>query len=280
VTTVRTLTATRYVQPLREGGSLPAIVETDDGALYVAKFRGAGQGAKALIAELLVGALASAGGLPMPALAVIDVPDEFGRSEPDPEIQDLLRASRGLNIGLGYLDGAFNFDLSAAGDLMPPGFASQLVWFDAFVTNPDRTARNANLMVWQRSPWLIDHGAAIYAHHAWWPASEMAARAGTPFSRVQDHLLLPLADDLDGVDALMQSRITPAVIDEAVDALPDALLGDPLSGYGTRALDEARANYRTYLSARLAASSVWVADAIAVRERVLQQPRVAVKARR
>lgn len=276
---LRTVTATRYVQPLREGGSLPAIVEADDGALYVVKFRGAGQGAKALLAELLVGQLAIDAELPMPVLAIVDIPEQFGRSEPDPEIQDLLRASRGMNVGLRYMDGAFNFDLAAAGDLLPAHFASRLVWFDAFVTNPDRTARNTNLMIWHRVPWLIDHGAAIYAHHAWWPFAEVAKRATTPFSRLHEHILLPLADDLPGADAYMTSRITPEAIEAAVDQLPDALLGDPVSGY-TMPLTEARANYREYLTARRAASAAWIDDAVAVRERVLQQPKLALEARR
>ena len=160
------VTATRYVQPLREGGSLPAVVDTDDG-LYVVKFRGAGQGPKALVAELLVGLIARLLGLPVPPLALVDLPAPFGRSEPDPEIQDLLRASHGVNVGLRYLDGAFNFDCTAAADLVTAEFASRLVWLDALVTNPDRTHRNPNLLAWQRRLWLIDHGAALYAHHDW-----------------------------------------------------------------------------------------------------------------
>jgi hypothetical protein len=156
---VRTLTATRYVQPLREGGSLPAVVETEDGALYVVKFRGAGHGAKALVAELVTGLTAAALGLPTPEMVLIDVPSPFGRSEPDPEIQDILRGSQGVNVGLRYLDGAFNFDAGAAGDLVTADFATRLVWLDALVTNPDRSHRNPNLLVWRRSPWLIDHGA-------------------------------------------------------------------------------------------------------------------------
>src|SRR5262245_42677121 len=159
--------ATRYVQPLREGGSLPAVVDTADGGLFVVKFRGAGQGAKALIAELIVGRLAQAIGLPVPALAIVELSDAFGRSEPDPEIQDILRGGEGVNVGLRYLDGAFNFDAAAAGDLVPVELATRLVWFDALVTNVDRTPRNPNMLVWRRSPWLIDHGGALYAHHDW-----------------------------------------------------------------------------------------------------------------
>jgi hypothetical protein len=166
VTDLLRTTARRYVQPLREGGSLPAIVDTADG-LFVVKFRGAGQGARALVAELIVGQIALALGLPVPALAIVDLPEEFGRSEPDPEIQDLLRASHGENVGLAFLDGAFNFETHAAGDLVTDDFASRVVWLDAFCTNPDRTHRNPNLLIWNRKPWLIDHGAALYAHHNW-----------------------------------------------------------------------------------------------------------------
>src|SRR5919204_1503955 len=158
------VTATRYVQPLREGGSLPAVVDTEDG-LYVVKFRGAGQGPKALVAELIVGLLAERLDRPVPQLALVHLPAAFGGSEPDPEIQDLLRGSHGLNVGLRYLDGAFNFDPAAAGDVITSGFAARVVWLDALVTNPDRTHRNPNLLVWDRRPWLIDHGAALYVHH-------------------------------------------------------------------------------------------------------------------
>src|SRR3712207_636442 len=142
-------------QPLREGGSLPAVVDTDAGGLFVVKFRGAGQGAKALIAELIVGLLARSAGLPIPELALVDVPPPFGRSEPDPEIQDILTGSHGINVGLRYLDGAFNFDGSAARDLITPELAARVVWFDAFLTNPDRTHRNPNILIWARRPWLI-----------------------------------------------------------------------------------------------------------------------------
>src|SRR5215212_154607 len=176
-----TYTATRYVQPLREGGSLPAVVETE-GGLFVVKFRGAGQGAKVLVAELVVGLLADALGFPVPELAVVQVPPPFGRSEPDPEIQDILRKSHGANVGLRYLDGAFNFDGMAAGELVSPRLASELVWFDALVTNPDRTHRNPNLLVWDRRPWLIDHGAALYAHHDW--ASVDDARTRSSFAMI------------------------------------------------------------------------------------------------
>src|ERR1700738_813276 len=167
VPTLPTFSATRYVQPLREGGSPPAVVDTDAGGLFVVKFRGAGQGAKVLVAELIVGGLAMRLGLPTPDLALVDVSSRFGRSEPDPEIQELLRRSHGTNVGLRYLDGAFNFDLSAAGDLVTPELAARIVWLDPLHTKPARTARNPNMLVWERGLWLIDHGAALYAHHDW-----------------------------------------------------------------------------------------------------------------
>src|SRR5437773_11403859 len=161
-----TLAALRYVQPLREGGSLPAIVDTDDG-LFVVKFRGAGQGPRALVAELIAGLLARELGLPVPDLALVDVDAVFGRTEPDPEIQDLLRASHGINVGMRYLDSAFNYDGLAACEFIDDAFAADVVWFDALLTNPDRTHRNPNLMICNRKAYLIDHGAALYAHHDW-----------------------------------------------------------------------------------------------------------------
>src|SRR3954471_17656917 len=175
--------ALRYVQPLREGGSLPAIVDTEAG-LFVVKFRGAGQGPKALIAELIVGLLAQRLGFPVPDPALIQVAPAFGRAEPDPENQEILPGSHGINVGARYLDGAFNFDPHAAGEYIPPSLASELVWFDGYTTNPDRTHRNPNILIWQRKPWLIDHGAAIYAHHSW--ATVDAERTRTAFPLIKD----------------------------------------------------------------------------------------------
>ncbi|HEX8832056.1 MAG TPA: HipA family kinase, partial [Longimicrobium sp.] len=195
---ITTHTATRYLQPLREGGSLPAIVDTEDGGRFVVKFRGAGQGAKVLVAELIVGLLAGELGFAVPELALIEVPPEFGRSEPDPEIQELLQKSHGINVGLRYLDGAFNFDGYAAGDLVDDRFASDLVWLDALVTNPDRTHRNPNLLLWERRPWLIDHGAALYAHYDWKTVDE--ARTKTPFPLTKQHVLLRRATELEAAD--------------------------------------------------------------------------------
>lgn len=215
-------TATRYVQPLREGGSLPAVLDTQCGGLFVTKFRGAGQGVKALIGELIVGTLARAAELPTPDLALIAVPSSFGRSEPDPEIQDLLRASHGINVGLRYLDGAFNFDPAAAGGLISPELAARIVWLDAFVTNPDRTHRNSNLLVWNRQPWLIDHGAALYAHHDWQSVDD--ARTRTPFPFIRDHVLLTRSADLERADASITSTfLSGSVIRDAVAVGPLAL---------------------------------------------------------
>ena len=213
--------ATRYVQPLREGGSLPAVVETEHDGLFVVKFRGAGQGAKVLVAELIVGLLAQHLELPVPELALVEVSDRFGRSEPDPEIQELLRRSHGTTVGARDLEGAFNFDGGAAGDLVSPELAARVVWLDAFTTNPDRTPHNPNLLVWRRLPWLIDHGAALYAHHDWGSVDE--ARTVTSFPLIRSHVLLPAAGDLAAADAACAARLSPDVIAAVVEAVPDDL---------------------------------------------------------
>src|SRR5260370_21793466 len=189
--------ATRYVQPLREGGSLPAVVDTAAGGLFVVKFRGAGQGPKALIAELVVGRLAEALDLPMPELAIVELSAAFGRTEADPEIQDILRGSQGVNVGLRYLDGAFNFDATAAGELISADFPTRLVWLDALLTHPDRRHPHPNLLVWRRSPWLIDHGGALYAHPGWATVDE--ARARPPLAPHRPHVLLRPAGGLRAV---------------------------------------------------------------------------------
>jgi hypothetical protein len=273
-----TYTATRYVQPLREGGSLPAIVDTHEGGLYVVKFRGAGQGPKALVAELVVGMLAGELGLPVPDLAIIDVPPPFGMSEPDPEIQDLLKASHGVNVGLRYLDGAFNFDSAAAGDLLSEDFAARVVWLDAFVTNVDRTHRNPNLLLWERRPWLIDHGAALYAHHDWARTDE--ARARTPFPMIKSHVLLARAADPATVDEELAAALAGDAIDRILAQVPDVLLaGDATTGEFASA-DEARDRYREYLRGRLAAPRAFVQAASEAREQVLREPPRRLQARR
>lgn len=259
--TIARHTASRYVQPLREGGSLPAVVDTEEDGLYVVKFRGAGQGARVLVAELIVGGLAARLGLPTPNLALIDVSARFGRSEPDPEIQDLLRRSHGLNVGMRYLEGAFNFDPSAAGNLVSPELAARIVWLDALTTNPDRTYRNPNLMIWQRAPWLIDHGAALYAHHDW--SSVDDARTRTPFQLIRSHVLLAGAGSLEEADAMSAPLLSDDVIADVVAGVPDDLLLDPVSADGEfNSADEARARYARYVSERLTARSVWLTAAV------------------
>ena len=272
------VTATRYVQPLREGGSLPAVVETESGDLFVVKFRGAGQGAKALVAELIAGLLARALGLPTPELAIVDVPPPFGRSEPDPEIQDLLRASHGINVGARYLDGAFNFDPGAAGELVSAELAARIVWFDAFLTNPDRTHRNPNILVWKRQPWLIDHGAALYAHHDWRSVDE--ARTRSAFPLIQQHVLLAQSGNVDVADAEMVARLSRDMIDDVLAALPDALLTAPPADAGSPSADTVRERYRSYLLTRLEGPRDFVGAAIAARERLLREPPRPFSARR
>ena len=263
------LAASRYVQPLREGGSLPAVVDTEEDGLYVVKFRGAGQGAKVLVAELIVGGLAAQLGLPTPDLALVDISPRFGRSEPDPEIQELLRRSHGTNVGMRYLEGAFNFDPSAAGNLISAELAARVVWLDSLTTNPDRTHRNPNLMIWRSEPWLIDHGAALYAHHDW--SSVDAARTRTPFQLVRSHVLLAGAGSLAEADAASAPLLSDDVITDVVAAVPDDLLMDAESGSGDfSSAETARERYGRYLSERLAARSVWLAAA----EEAQQQLRI------
>jgi len=271
-------TATRYLQPLREGGSLPAVVDTEGGGLFVVKFRGAGQGPKVLIAELIVGLLAKAAALPAPELAIVEILPAFGRSEPDPEIQEILGKSHGVNVGLRYLDGAFNFDASAAGEYVSPELATRLVWFDAFVTNPDRTHRNPNLLVWQKGAWLIDHGAALYAHHDW--PSVDAARTASPFPLIKSHVLLEHSGDLAAIDDDMRKRLTPDVIDATLAKVPDALLTDPVNAGEFATGSDARRRYREYLLARLAASNAFVSAAVAARDTARSEPKRRLQARR
>ncbi len=254
---MRTVNATRYVTPLREGGSLPAIIEADDDGMYVLKFRGAGQGTKALIAELLAGELARTAGLPVPELVFVALDPEIAKTEPDPEIQDLIRASGGLNLGLDYLPGSVMFDPVAekpASDL-----ASRIVWFDAYVTNIDRTPRNANLLMWHRKLWLIDHGAALYFHHSW---TDMDRRPKDPFALIKDHILLPFASALEAVDGPMTTTITENAIREIVGWIPDDwMYGD--SSFPTTT--ENREAYVKYLLRRLEEPRYFFEEAIRAR---------------
>ncbi len=237
---MRRVAATRYVTPLREGGSLPALVEADDDGLYVLKFRGAGQGPKALVAEVVVGELARALGLPVPELALVELDATIGRAEPDPEIQDLLLASDGLNLGVDFLPGALPFN-PAAGPDPDPGFAADVVWLDALVTNVDRTAQNPNLLWWHNRLWLIDHGAALYFHHAEETDPEHARGR---FEAVRDHVLLPYASSIADADGRLASHVTGELLERVVSAVPAEWLG-PDDGsvyvdYLVRRLEEPR----------------------------------------
>jgi len=255
------------------------VVDTEAGELFVVKFRGAGQGAKTLIAELIVGGLARVLDLPTPDLAIVHISDRFGRSEPDPEIQELLRRSHGVNVGLRYLDGAFNFEPSAASELIGADLAASIVWLDAFTTNPDRTHRNPNLMIWERRPWLIDHGAALYAHHDWSSVDDVRARS--PFPLIRSHVLLASAGDLTAADARAIPRLTAPVITEVVAAVPDQLLMDSVAGPSDfPGPDEARARYVAYLTARLADPRAWLSEAITAQQQLRSEEPQHLKARR
>jgi hypothetical protein len=255
--TPRTVKATRYVTPLREGGSLPAIVEADDDGLYVLKFRGAGQGPKALIAELLAGELARALGLPVPEIVFVEVAAELARTEPDPEIQDLIRASAGLNLALDYLPGSVTFDPVA--ETVEAELASAVVWFDAFVTNVDRTARNTNMLMWHRRLWLIDHGAALYFHHNW---ENYLARSRSAFPQIKEHVLLSRASALEEADARLSAAVTPALISGLLAPVPSEwLTAEPRFADA----EEARAAYAGYLLARIEAPRDFVREAVNAR---------------
>jgi hypothetical protein len=251
---VKTVAAVRYVTPLRQGSSLPAIVEAGDGREYVMKFAGAGQGRKALIAELVAGEIGRRLGLNVPELALMTLDPELGPSEPDPEIFDLLRSSIGLNLGLLYLSQAFEYS-----ELLQPPIAEQtassIVWFDAFVTNVDRTPRNTNLLVWQKHVWLIDHGACLYFHHDW---NGFLDKSQSPFSLIKDHVLLRFAGALAQADDRSRQLLTHDVIDNIIGQVPDEwLAGDaPFASPG-----EHRQAYTTYLNRRLAASNLFLQEA-------------------
>jgi len=254
---LRNVEVTRYVTPLREGGSLPAIVEADDGFLYVLKFRGAGQGIKALIAELVGGELARYLGLRVPEIVFAAVDPAFGRSEPDEEIQDLLKASAGLNLALHYLSGAISFD--PAVNRVDPLTASRIVWLDAFLMNVDRTVRNTNLLMWHKELWLIDHGAALYFHHSW---SNWLEQSQKPFVHVKDHVLLPWATQLQQADKEIRSRLNSQVLEAIVAAIPAAWL---VSETWPDA-DANRAVYNAFLESRLQHSETFLNEALHARK--------------
>ncbi len=253
----RTVTATRYVTPLHEGGSLPAIIEADDAGLYVLKFRGAGQGPRVLIAELIAGEIARELGLPVPEIVFVELDADLARTEPDPEIQDLIKNSAGLNIALDYLPGSVMFDPVVVKPAA--ALASDIVWFDAYVTNVDRTVRNANMLMWHRRLTLIDHGAALYFHHSW---DNYLERSLDAFHRIKEHILLPFAAGLRESDARLSACLTPAKIGNIVAMVPDAWLSGP-SPFNSR--EEWRSAYVQYLVRRLTEPHLFVEEAIRAR---------------
>lgn len=249
---LRTVTATEYVTPLREGGSLPAIVAGDDDGTYVVKFRGAGQGVKALIAEVVSGEIARALGLPVPEIVLVELDPRMAKTEPDPEIQDLLRKSEGLNVGIDYLPGSMTFDpLVNVPIQKKESLASAIVWFDALVTNVDRTAKNTNLLVWHRALWMIDHGATLIFHHSWDGFLEAARK---PFVHIRDHVLLPWATELAVVDRELAAMLTAEVIERVVALVPEAW-----------ADEKDRSAYRDYFERRLESPREWMEDAARAR---------------
>jgi hypothetical protein len=250
---LRTVNVIRYVTPLREGGSLPAIAEADDDFLYVLKFRGAGQGPKALIAELIGGEIARSLGLKVPEIVFANLDEGFGRTEPDEEIQDLLKASTGMNLALHYLSGSITFDPAIT--FFDSKLASKIVWLDCLLTNVDRTPRNTNMLSWNKELWLIDHGAALYFHHSWNNWQEQAKR---PFVQIKDHVLLPQAALLDEVDAEFRSVLDAKRIKSIVDLIPDTWLAD---GHPFNSAGECRQAYAEFLLTRIEHSEVFIKEA-------------------
>lgn len=252
-TTLRSVNVTRYITPLREGGSLPALAEADDDFKYVLKFRGAGHGVKALIAEFLGGQLARFLGLPVPELVFATLDEAFGRTEGDEEIQDLLQGSQGLNLGLHFLSGALTYD--AAVNDCDALLASKIVWLDAFITNVDRTFKNTNLLIWKKELWLIDHGAALYFHHSW---DNWETTALTPFALIKDHVLLPKATRLEEVNVEFTTKLNDTIIREIVNQIPnDWLLWEDQAITAT----EIKEVYFQFLSIRLANASIFLKQA-------------------
>jgi hypothetical protein len=248
-TVLRRVTATRYVAPLREGGSLPGLVEADDDGLYVVKFRGAGQGPKSLIAELLAGRLGLALALPIPELVLVDLDPALGRAEPDPEIQDLIGASAGVNAGLDFLPGALAYG-PGCGFTVAPELAAEVIWFDALLANVDRTPRNPNLVLWHSRLWLIDHGAALYHQHG--REFDPARDARRPFPVIRDHVLMPCAGSISEADARLAPRIERGLVERLASEIPEAWL---VAGAPTRG------DYVDYLMARLEPPRRFAAEA-------------------
>jgi len=259
---LRTITATRYVTPLREGGSLPAIVEADDDGLYVLKFRGAGQGLKALIAELVAGEIARALLLPVPEIVLMEVDPMLGRSEPDFEIYALIKASGGLNLALDFLPGALPFDALDA-PILEPLLASSIVWFDAYMTNVDSTPRNTNMLWWHRRLMLIDHGAALYFHHV---NTNYMERSRLPFSTIKNHVLLPVASALSEADQHLKTHLSATTLQNIMNQIPDSWLGNTPEFADP---DAHRTAYLDYLLDRLAHSHIFVEEALRARDQLI-----------
>ena len=259
---LRTVQATRYVVPLREGGSLPAIVEADDLGLYVVKFRGAGQGILALIAELLAGEIGRALGLRVPEIVLVEIDPALGRNEPDYEIRQLLKASPGMNLGLDYLPGSTTFD-PAARDTAPADEASTIVWFDAFTQNIDRTPRNANLLVWHRKLYPIDHGAALFFHHDW---ATREKKIAAPFKEIEQHILLPWAKEIPAAARAAHERLGEDVLRGIVDLIPESWLASIPSAVSPA---ERRAGYLEFFTRRLEASAAFEEEAIGAHARLV-----------
>lgn len=258
---MRTAQATRYVTPLREGGSLPGLMEADDDGLYVVKYRGAGQGSRALVAELIGGEIARALGLPVPEIVFIELDPALGRNEPDYEIRSLILGSAGRNLGIDFLPGSLPYS-AAAPTPLDPDLASSIVWLDAYITNIDRTARNTNMLIWARRLWLIDHGAALYFHYTW---ANFTERASDPFKAVGEHVLLPLASRLAEVDERLRARLTHETLTAIVALVPDEWLGDEPAFADIAAH---RAAYVAYLERRRDASASFVKEALDARARI------------
>ncbi|MBC5837726.1 HipA family kinase [Flavobacterium muglaense] len=258
---LRTVNVTRYITPLREGGSLPALAEADDDFKYVLKFRGAGHGVKALIAELIGGEIARALGMKMPELVFANLDEAFGRTEADEEIQDLLQGSQGMNLALHFLSGAINFDpvVTAVDSVL----ASQIVWLDAYITNVDRTFRNTNMLIWHKELWLIDHGASLYFHHSW---TTWEKHAQSPFALIKDHVLLPQASDLEAIDTAFKKLLTPEVLTAIVALIPtDWLQWEDVDATP----EELRTVYLQFLTTRLNHSEIFIKEAQNAREKLI-----------
>lgn len=258
---LRTVNVTRYITPLREGGSLPALAEADDDFKYVLKFKGAGHGVKALIAELIGGEIARALGMKMPELVFANLDEAFGRSEGDEEIQDLLQGSQGMNLALHFLSGAINFDPVVT--VVDPVLASQIVWLDAFITNVDRTFRNTNMLIWHKELWLIDHGASLYFHHSW---TNWEKHAQSPFALIKDHVLLPQASVLTETDIAFKKILKPVLLQEIVSLIPESWLQwEDVDA----SAEELRTVYLQFLLTRLNHSEIFIKEAQNAREKLI-----------